>query len=99
MLELYKKLNAWVASKTQEEILTLAEEADIVVGPVFNSQDILDDPIFKDRGNLKQLQIEEAFTYHTHDIPKISGVDQTTYRPAPNIGAHTEEFFRLITKK
>ena len=99
MLELYKKLNAWVASKTQEEILILAEQADIVVGPVLNSQDILNDPLFKDRGNLKHSQNQEALTYHTYDIPKISGVDQALYQQAPDIGMHTQEFFDLISKK
>lgn len=100
MKELYVKLNAWVATKTQEEILLLASEADIVVGPIYNSLDILQDPTISERGNLTTMQLSNDKQMHqTFHIPKVSGINPIELTNAPELGAHTLDFLQLISQK
>ncbi len=100
MKDLYIKLNAWVSSKTQEEILRIAQEADIVVGPIYNSLDILQDPMVIERNNLAKLQLlNHEETLQTVRIPKVSGIRQAELCNAPDLGAHTFDFLQLISQK
>ena len=100
MKDLYVKLNAWVATKTQEEILLLASEADIVVGPIYNSLDILQDPTISERGNLTTMQLSnDEQMDQTFHIPKVSGINPIKLTNAPELGAHTLDFLQLISQK
>jgi crotonobetainyl-CoA:carnitine CoA-transferase CaiB-like acyl-CoA transferase len=100
MKNLYLKLNAWVSTKTQEEILRIAQEADIVVGPIYNALDILHEPMVIERNNLTPMQLSShEDTLQTVHMPKVSGIRQVDLSNAPDLGAHTLEFLKLISQK
>jgi crotonobetainyl-CoA:carnitine CoA-transferase CaiB-like acyl-CoA transferase len=100
MKDLYIKLNAWVATKTQEEILRIAKEADIVVGPIYNALDIVHEPMVIERNNLATMQLTgQKEVLQAVRIPKASGIRQVDLCNAPDLGVHTSDFIQLISQK
>jgi len=100
MKDLYLKLNTWVSSKTLEEVLRIAQEADIVVGPIYNALDILHEPMVIERNNLASMYLSgHKDTFQTVRIPKVSGLRQVDVCNAPDLGAHTLDFLQLISQK
>jgi len=100
MKDLYLKLNTWVSSKTLEEVLRIAQEADIVVGPIYNALDILHEPMVIERNNLASMFLSgHKDTFQTVRIPKVSGLRQVDVCNAPDLGAHTLDFLQLISQK
>ncbi len=100
MKDLYLKLNTWVSSKTLEEVLRIAQEADIVVGPIYNALDILHEPMVIERNNLASMNLSgHEDTFQTVRIPKVSGIRQVDVCNAPDLGAHTLDFLQLISQK
>jgi len=100
MKDLYIKLNAWVSTKTQEEILRIAKEADIVVGPIYNALDILHEPMVIERNNLVTMPLNSSSeTLQIVRIPKSSGIRQVDLCNAPDLGVHTADFLHLISQK
>jgi crotonobetainyl-CoA:carnitine CoA-transferase CaiB-like acyl-CoA transferase len=100
MKDLYLKLNTWVSSKTLKEVLRIAQEADIVVGPIYNALDILHEPMVIERNNLASMFLSgHKDTFQTVRIPKVSGLRQVDVCNAPDLGAHTLDFLQLISQK
>ena len=100
MKDLYLKLNTWVSSKTLKEVLRIAQEADIVVGPIYNALDILHEPMVIERNNLASMYLSgHKDTFQTVRIPKVSGLRQVDVCNAPDLGAHTLDFLQLISQK
>jgi len=84
----------WVMQRTRREIWAAAQEVGVLSGPIFNSQDLLDDPHYQFREYWQD--IEHPVTgklpypgapFRAEDMPWV------VRRPAPLLGQHNEEVY------
>ncbi|HEY0442533.1 MAG TPA: CoA transferase [Xanthobacteraceae bacterium] len=84
-------VGAWFATKTRDEALRLTREAGITVGPVYNIDDVVDDPHFREREIIVQVEDAELGEIPMHNmVPRLSATPGVWRRPAPALGEHTD---------
>ena len=49
-------ISDWIRTKTQEEVIKECEKAGVTIGPVYNMEEISQDPHVKERGTLREVQ-------------------------------------------
>jgi crotonobetainyl-CoA:carnitine CoA-transferase CaiB-like acyl-CoA transferase len=84
-------VGAWFATRTHDEALRLMREASVTVGPVYTIADAMDDPHFRGRGIIVDVEDRELGTVPMHNIvPRLSGTPGGWQKPAPELGEHTD---------
>jgi crotonobetainyl-CoA:carnitine CoA-transferase CaiB-like acyl-CoA transferase len=67
----------------------------VSVGPVYNIDDAVDDPHFRERRILVDVEDPELGALPMHNIvPRLSATPGVWRRPAPALGQHTDEILR-----
>jgi crotonobetainyl-CoA:carnitine CoA-transferase CaiB-like acyl-CoA transferase len=85
-------MGAWFAGKTRDEALSHMRAAGVTVGPVYNIDDVVLDPHFKEREILIDVDDPELGPIPMHNIvPRLSATPGVWRRPAPSLGQHTDE--------
>ena len=85
-------VGGWFATKTREEALAHMRAAGVTVGPVYNIDDAVEDPHFRERGIIVDVEDPELGSLPMHNIiPRLSGTPGVWRRPAPTLGQHTDE--------
>jgi crotonobetainyl-CoA:carnitine CoA-transferase CaiB-like acyl-CoA transferase len=88
-------VGAWFALRTSQEALEIMRRSGATVGPVYNIADAMADPHFDEREIIVDVEDETFGTLPMHDIvPRLSATPGVWRRPAPALGAHTEEVLR-----
>ena len=89
--EIYGVIDAWVASHEADEILRVAEEAQVPASPIFSVADMFRDPQFLARGMLEKSQLPDGKDFHLPGVvPKLSATPGGTRWIGPELGEHTE---------
>jgi crotonobetainyl-CoA:carnitine CoA-transferase CaiB-like acyl-CoA transferase len=84
-------VGAWFATKTREEALRIMREASVTVGPVYSIADAMDDPHFRERGIIVDVEDAELGSLPMHNIlPRLFSTPGVWRRPAPRLGEHTD---------
>ncbi len=87
-------LAAWMAARTQEEILPLLEESGAVAGPVYDVRRILRDPQYAAREDVTTAADPDLGEIPMVGIiPKLSATPGTVRWPGPPLGAHNREIY------
>lgn len=81
--ELYAKIDAWTGARTTSEILETAAAQDVVLGPIYTTDDILADEQVAARGNV----IEVDGVTMPSVTPRLSGLGAEIRNLGPAIGA------------
>jgi crotonobetainyl-CoA:carnitine CoA-transferase CaiB-like acyl-CoA transferase len=85
-------VGAWFAIKTQEEALAHMRAAGVTVGPVYNIDDAVQDPHFRERPIIVDVEDPELGALPMHNIvPRLSATPGVWRYPAPTLGQHTDE--------
>jgi crotonobetainyl-CoA:carnitine CoA-transferase CaiB-like acyl-CoA transferase len=85
------EVGAWFATKTREEALRIMREASVTVGPVYSIADAINDPHFRERGIIVDVEDAELGQLPMHNIlPRLSATPGVWQRPAPGLGEHTD---------
>jgi crotonobetainyl-CoA:carnitine CoA-transferase CaiB-like acyl-CoA transferase len=96
MTDLYSIIDKWMEARTLSEILQVANEHDVVVGPVYDAQDVLLDPHMKARENILEFEdLDNKKIRMPNILPKIQNVATKVTRLGPQVGADTDELLRL----
>jgi crotonobetainyl-CoA:carnitine CoA-transferase CaiB-like acyl-CoA transferase len=86
-----QQVSAWFAAKTREQALALMREASVTVAPVYTIADAIEDPHFRDRGIVVDVEDSELGQVPMHNVvPRLSKTPGAWRRPAPSPGEHTE---------
>ena len=87
--ELDAIIGAFIAERTQAENVAYFEQAEVTIGPIYDTAQILEDPHFIDRELLADYPDPdmEAFPMH-HVVPRLSGTPGSIRTPAPRLGEH-----------
>ncbi len=85
-------IGEWFAARSRDEALARMRAADVTAGPVYNIDDILEDPHFAARDIIVEAEDAELGSVAMHNfVPRLSATPGTWRRPAPALGEHTEE--------
>ncbi len=87
-------LMPWLMQHTMQEVWTLAQNAHVLSGPIYNSKALMDDSHFRDRGMWVEIDHAVAGRHTFPGRPIIMG--ETPWqlrRPAPQLGEHNAEVF------
>ncbi|MDZ7727323.1 MAG: CoA transferase [Dehalococcoidia bacterium] len=81
----------WMLTRTRREIWEAARKAHAMVAPLFTGTDLVDDPVFRERGFWEQAEHEVLGTITLPGAPYR--LEKTPWRlrsPAPTLGQHTD---------
>jgi crotonobetainyl-CoA:carnitine CoA-transferase CaiB-like acyl-CoA transferase len=87
----------WMLSRTRQEVWEAARRARAMVAPLFTAQDLVDDPVLRERG--LWTEIEHAVLGRVPMIGRPYVLERTPWRirtPAPLLGQHTGDVLREL---
>ena len=91
-LETTEELKEWVAGRKVNDIVEDLSSADVPVTPVYQIDQMLEDPHVNARGIIQAVEHPTAGTVRSPGFPvKMSGSPTPIRLPAPQIGQHNEE--------
>lgn len=93
--ELDDLINAWTRTLTMAEVDALMIEYSIPAGRVYRAPDMLEDPHFKARGAIIEVETERFGPLKMQSsFPRFSATPGTVRRPAPSkVGQHNVEIY------
>lgn len=90
-------VGGWVATQTRDEALKAFTDAGVTAAPVYDIDDLIDDPHAVGRGIFEELPDTELGWVQMHaPVPRLSATPAGYRRPAPRIGEHTWEVLREL---
>jgi len=93
--ELDAIVGEWMASRSQDEILTRLGESGAVAGPVYDVPRILEDPHYAAREDVITVVDPELGEIRMVGVvPKFSGTPGAVTHPGPRLGEHNREIYR-----
>lgn len=88
---------AFIAGRTLAETMAAFEAAEVTAAPVYDIDQLLDDPHVAERGVLVDMPDAEMGTVPMHAIiPRLSETPGKLRFPAPALGEHTSEILTAI---
>lgn len=88
---------AWIAERTLTENMAVFEAAEVTATPIYEIDQLLDDPHVQARGVLVEAPDEEAGSVLMHNIiPRLSDTPGQLRLPAPALGQHTRSVLQSI---
>jgi formyl-CoA transferase len=95
--ELDQAIGAWASAITTDEALQLLDSVAVPAGKIYTVADIANDPHYKARGNIENVQMRDGATLAVPSvIPKLSRTPGSIKTLAPDIGENTDEILRSI---
>ncbi|WP_414474696.1 CaiB/BaiF CoA transferase family protein [Microvirga sp. M2] len=87
--ELDAIIGAFIAERTQAENVAFFEAAEVTIGPIYDTSQILDDPHFVARDVVSDYPDPDmgALPMH-HVVPRLEGTPGSIRTPAPRLGEH-----------
>jgi crotonobetainyl-CoA:carnitine CoA-transferase CaiB-like acyl-CoA transferase len=88
---------AWIAERTLEENMAVFKAAEVTAIPVYEIDQLLDDPHVQERGVIVEAPDAEAGSVLMHNIiPRLSDTPGRLRSAAPSLGQHTRSVFESI---
>jgi formyl-CoA transferase len=96
--ELDEIVQDWMQQHTRTEIIEIFEENEAAIAPIYDIEDIFNDPHFQSRDAIVEVADEELGDVSMHGIvPKLSETPGTIDHTGPALGEHTEEILTNYT--
>jgi crotonobetainyl-CoA:carnitine CoA-transferase CaiB-like acyl-CoA transferase len=87
----------FIAARTLDENMRVFHAAEVTATPVYDTDQLLEDPHVQARGVLVEVPDAEAGSILMHNVvPRLSGTPGALRAPAPELGAHTAELLEAI---
>jgi formyl-CoA transferase len=88
---------AWTSARTQQEVLTAMEEAEVPAGRIYTAADIAADPHYAARGMIQQVLAGDGEPLKVPGIiPRLSGTPGAIRAAAPTLGQPTDEVLESL---
>ena len=85
-------VGGWIATQTCNEALKAFADAEVTAAPVYDIDELMDDPHVVERGIFEALPDTELGWVPMHaPVPRLSATPAGYRRPAPRLGEHTGE--------
>jgi crotonobetainyl-CoA:carnitine CoA-transferase CaiB-like acyl-CoA transferase len=96
-LEVDEIVGGWIGDRTLVGCMEVFDRESVTVAPVYDIEQIMQDPHFREREIIVDLPDEEMGTVPMHNItPRMSGTPGGFARPAPSLGQHNAEILGRI---
>lgn len=90
-------VGGWIATHTREDALKAFADAEVTAAPVYDIDELMDDPHVVERGIFDALPDAELGWVPMHaPVPRLSATPAGYRRPAPRLGEHTWEVLREL---
>ena len=89
--EIDKVLSDWCACFSCQQILDRLEEARVPCGPIYNVEDMFNDPHFNERGLFERVEVNGKPLDIPAIMPKLYRTPGATEWAGPEIGSHNRE--------
>lgn len=89
-------LKAWCCQHALDDALTILESNRVPCGPVYNAEDMINDPHFNERGLFEQVEINGEPLKIPAILPKLKETPGETEWPGPDLGSHTDEVLATL---
>ena len=89
-------LARWCLQNTAATIIELLEAERVPVGPIYNVQDMMNDPHYQARGMFEQVEIDGKPLKIPAILPKLTSTPGATTWSGPTLGSHNDEVFKSI---
>ncbi len=94
--EIDRVLADWCAQHDSGEILAALDQHRVPAGPIYNVEDMFNDPHFRARGLFERVEINGKPLEIPALLPRMSGTPGATEWPGPEVGEHTEQVLREV---
>lgn len=87
----------WIKSQPVSEVCRIFEEKGLAFSLIYSIKEIVADPQYQARGSIATVEHPEIGTLKMPAVfPLFSGTPTPQIRPAPSLGAHTDEVLREV---
>ena len=87
----------WIAARTLADNMAVFEAAEVTATPIYEIDQLLDDPHVQARGVIVEVPDDEAGSVLMHNvIPRLSDTPGRLRLPAPSLGQHTRSILKSI---
>src|SRR4051812_30325677 len=94
--ELDAIIGAFIAERTQAENVAFFEQAEVTIGPIYDTAQILEDRHVIERELLADYPDDEMGAFPMqHVVPRLLGTPGSIRAPAPKLGEHNRELLGL----
>jgi len=94
--EIDAALAQWCKENDAETIINKLEAERVPVGPIYNIEDMINDPHYQARGMFEQVEIDGKPLKIPAILPKLDSTPGKTDWSGPKLGSHNDEVFRDI---
>lgn len=84
-------LSSWTGSIPSQEVLACLEKARVPSGPIYNVEDMFNDPQYQARGMFEEVDVDGDKLVIPAITPKLVGTPGKTEWPGPDVGSHNQE--------
>jgi formyl-CoA transferase len=90
-------IGEFIAQRTQAENVAFFEQAEVTIGPIYDTRQILEDPHFVARDILADYPDDEMGAFPMHAVaPRLGATPGAIRAPAPRLGQHNREVLARI---
>jgi crotonobetainyl-CoA:carnitine CoA-transferase CaiB-like acyl-CoA transferase len=94
MQELDDMIAAWTKERRGEEVLTTMAETGVPAGKVFSAADMVEDPHYRARGNIVEIEDPEIGRVPMQNVvPRLSETPGEVRWTGPSLGQHNDEVY------
>lgn len=94
--EIDAALCQWCQENNAETVINKLEAERVPVGPIYNIEDMINDPHYQARGMFEQVEIDGKPLKIPAILPKLDSTPGKTDWSGPKLGSHNDEVFRDI---
>ncbi len=90
-------VGGWIRQRSLKDCLAFFEKEEITAAPIYNAAQIEEDPHFRERQVVVEVEDEELGSIPMHNVtPRLSGTPGGFRIPAPSIGQHNAALLKDI---
>ncbi|GAB3095724.1 CoA transferase [Aestuariicella hydrocarbonica] len=94
--EIDEVLAQWCMARELPDILAILEAQRVPAGPIYNVEDMFNDPHFQARGMFERVEIDGKPLDIPAMLPKLSQTPGCTQWPGGDVGSHNQEVLEQI---
>lgn len=94
--EIDEALQSWCANNSASTILGILDENRVPGGPIYNVEDMLEDPHYQARGMFEEVNVDGEMLQIPAILPKLTQTPGKTNWPGPELGSHNREVYEDI---
>lgn len=94
--EIDDALSSWTLAHASPDALAVLESARVPSGPIFNVEDMFEDPHYQARGMFEEVDVNGEPLKIPAIVPKLSLTPGSTEWAGPEVGSHTAEVYQSL---